>query len=48
VLEGGFYRGNASWTNEYWWDGMRRRKSRASLLKGFPQQRHHLRHVRTD
>ena len=23
-LEGGFYRANTRWTNEYWWDGMRR------------------------
>ena len=35
-LEGGFYRANASWTNEYWWDGMRRRASEAALLAGFP------------
>jgi hypothetical protein len=34
-LEGGFYRANTSWTNEYWWDGMRRRESEASLLAGF-------------
>jgi hypothetical protein len=24
--EGGFYRANTPWTNEYWWDGMRRRQ----------------------
>jgi Polysaccharide lyase len=35
-LEGGFYRGNTPWTNEYWWDGMRRRRSEAALLVGFP------------
>jgi hypothetical protein len=34
-LEGGFYRGNADWTNTYWWDGMRRRSSRAAILQGF-------------
>jgi hypothetical protein len=34
-LEGGFYRGNADWTNTYWWDGMRRRRSRAAILRGF-------------
>jgi Polysaccharide lyase len=36
-LEGGFYRANTSWANEYWWDGMRRRESEASLLAGFPK-----------
>ena len=36
-LEGGFYRADAGWTNEYWWDGMRRRQSGASLLAGFPK-----------
>jgi Polysaccharide lyase len=36
MLIGGFYRANASWTNEYWWDGMRRRGSEASILAGFP------------
>jgi polysaccharide lyase-like protein len=35
-LEGGFYRANTPWTNEYWWDGMRRRQSEASMLAGFP------------
>jgi Polysaccharide lyase len=35
-LIGGFYRANASWTNTYWWDGMRRRESEASILAGFP------------
>jgi Polysaccharide lyase len=35
-LDGGFYRANAGWTNEYWWDGMRRRQSEASILAGFP------------
>jgi hypothetical protein len=36
-LEGGFYRANTPWTNEYWWDGMRRRQSEAGLLAGFPE-----------
>jgi hypothetical protein len=35
-LEGGFYRANTPWTNGYWWDGMRRRQSEASMLAGFP------------
>ena len=35
-IEGGFYRGNTPWTNEYWWDVMRRRPSEAALLAGFP------------
>ncbi len=35
-LEGGFYRANTDWTNEYWWDGMRRRPSEDSILAGFP------------
>jgi polysaccharide lyase-like protein len=35
-LAGGFYRGKASWPNEYWWDGMRRRPSQAAILAGFP------------
>jgi hypothetical protein len=35
-LEGGFYRGAAGWTNSYWWDGMRRRRSEAEVLAGFP------------
>ena len=35
-LDGGFYRANTSWTNEYWWDGMRRRQSEAAILAGFP------------
>jgi hypothetical protein len=35
-LEGGFYRANTPWTNEYWWDGMRRRQSKAAILAGFP------------
>jgi Polysaccharide lyase len=34
-LAGGFYRAKARWTNKYWWDGMRRRKSKASILGGF-------------
>jgi hypothetical protein len=34
-LEGGFYRANTPWTNEYWWDGMRRRQSEAGILEGF-------------
>jgi hypothetical protein len=37
ALEGGFYRANTPWTNEYWWDGMRRRQGEASLLAGFPR-----------
>jgi hypothetical protein len=36
-LAGGFYRANASWTNKYWWDGMRRRNSKSSILAGFPR-----------
>ena len=36
ILEGGFYRANTPWTNEYWWDGMRRRQSEAAILAGFP------------
>ena len=36
-LEGGFYRANTPWRNEYWWDGMRRRQSQAALLAGFPE-----------
>jgi hypothetical protein len=36
-LAGGFYRANASWTNKYWWDGMRRRKSKSSIMAGFPR-----------
>jgi Polysaccharide lyase len=35
-LIGGFYRANASWTNSYWWDGMRRRENEASILADFP------------
>jgi len=34
-LEGGFYRANTPWKNTYWWDGMRRRQSKASILAGF-------------
>jgi polysaccharide lyase-like protein len=37
-LAGGFYRATASWTTKYWWDGMRRRKTRASILAGFPRR----------
>ena len=37
ILEGGFYRANTPWTNEYWWDGMRRRQGRTSILAGFPR-----------
>jgi polysaccharide lyase-like protein len=37
ALEGGFYRANTPWTNEYWWDGMRRRQSEAALLEEFPR-----------
>jgi hypothetical protein len=33
---GGFYRASTAWTNEYWWDGMRRRQSEATVLTGFP------------
>jgi polysaccharide lyase-like protein len=39
ALIGGFYRSNASWTNEYWWDGMRRRQGEAAILAGFPSPR---------
>jgi hypothetical protein len=35
-LEGGFYRGNATWANEYWWDGMRRRQNEGAVMAGFP------------
>ena len=28
---------NTPWTNRYWWDGMRRRQSKASILAGFPK-----------
>jgi hypothetical protein len=38
-LEGGFYRANTAWANEYWWDGMRRRPSEATILPGFPEPR---------
>ena len=34
-LEGGFYRANTRWKNTYWWDGMRRRQTKASILRGF-------------
>ena len=34
-LEGGFYRANTRWQNTYWWDGMRRRQTKASILRGF-------------
>jgi hypothetical protein len=44
LLEGGFYRANAPWTNTYWWDGMRRRSSKASILAGFPNSALHRRH----
>jgi hypothetical protein len=40
LLEGGFYRANTRWTNEYWWDGMRRRHSKAAILSGFPSPSH--------
>jgi hypothetical protein len=36
ALIGGFYRADTPWTNEYWWDGMRRRASQAAILAGFP------------
>ena len=48
VLEGGFYRSNAPWTNTYWWDGMRRRQGEASILAGFPKPVIHRRHRRRD
>jgi hypothetical protein len=35
VLEGGFYRADTQWKNTYWWDGMRRRQTKASILRGF-------------
>jgi hypothetical protein len=35
MLEGRFYRSNTSWTNGYWWDGKRRRKSKATIVAGF-------------
>jgi polysaccharide lyase-like protein len=37
-IDGGFYRANTYWTNEYWWDGMRRRQNEASILGGFPNR----------
>jgi hypothetical protein len=37
ILEGGFYRANTHWRNVYWWDGMRRRQSKAAILAGFPK-----------
>jgi hypothetical protein len=40
ALIGGFYRANTPWTNTYWWDGMRRRASKASILAGFPKPGH--------
>jgi hypothetical protein len=43
LLEGGFYRANTTWTSKYWWDGMRRRRSRAALLAGFPHPTLHRR-----
>jgi hypothetical protein len=36
-IDGGFYRANTPWTNQYWWDGMRRRRSESSILAGFPK-----------
>jgi Polysaccharide lyase len=36
LLEGGFYRANTRWSNTYLWDGMRRRRSKAAVLAGFP------------
>jgi hypothetical protein len=39
-LIGGFYRAPAPWTNMYWWDGMRRRQSRAAIRAGFPTANH--------
>jgi hypothetical protein len=44
ALQGGFYRANTPWTNEYWWDGMRRRRSRTSMLVGFPKPSAHRLH----
>jgi hypothetical protein len=46
VLEGGFYRANAGWTNKYWWDGMRRRHNQASILAEYPKPDLHRRHRR--
>jgi polysaccharide lyase-like protein len=36
-LDGGFYRATTPWTSTYWWDGMRRRTSKSSILRGFPK-----------
>ena len=38
LLQGGLYRANTGWTNEYWWDGMRRRRNQTSILAGFSQR----------
>jgi hypothetical protein len=35
LVKGGFYRAATDRTNTYWWDGMRRRRTRASVLAGF-------------
>jgi hypothetical protein len=35
LVKGGFYRAATNWTNSYWWDGMRRRRTRAAVLAGF-------------
>jgi len=35
LVKGGFYRAATNRTNTYWWDGMRRRRTRASVLAGF-------------
>jgi hypothetical protein len=37
-LAGGFYRPNTPWTNTYWWDGLRRRQSKAAILAEFPSR----------
>ena len=44
ALQGGFYRASTPWTNTYWWDGMRRRQSRAAIQAGFPEPAAHRRH----
>jgi hypothetical protein len=35
LLKGGFYRAAVNRTNTYWWDGMRRRRTKGSVLAGF-------------
>ena len=41
LLVGGFYRANTTWTNRYWWDGMRRRRTEYSILAGFQKTAAH-------